>query len=54
MVVTNQNLIEEELKRKLNSVNACCHSVQNVLRNEEIDNLLSSSDMIRKRDGQDM
>jgi hypothetical protein len=29
--VTNQNLIEEELKRRLNSGNACYHSVQNLL-----------------------
>jgi hypothetical protein len=31
MTVTNQNLIQEEIKRKLNSGNACCHSVQNLL-----------------------
>jgi hypothetical protein len=30
-VVTNQNLIPEEIKRRLNSVNACYHSVQNLL-----------------------
>jgi hypothetical protein len=29
--VTNQNLIEEEIKRRLNSGNACHHSVQNLL-----------------------
>jgi hypothetical protein len=29
--VTNQNLILEELKRRLNSGNACYHSVQNLL-----------------------
>jgi hypothetical protein len=29
--VTNQYLIQEELKRKLNSGNACYHSVQNLL-----------------------
>jgi hypothetical protein len=29
--VTNQNLIQEEIKRRLNSGNACCHSVQNLL-----------------------
>jgi hypothetical protein len=28
MTVTNQNLIEEEIKRRLNSGNACYHSVQ--------------------------
>jgi hypothetical protein len=29
--VTNQNLIQEEIKRRLNSRNACYHSVQNLL-----------------------
>jgi hypothetical protein len=29
--VTNQNLIQEEIKRRLNSGNACYHSVQNLL-----------------------
>jgi sorting nexin-29 len=29
--VTNQNLIHEEIKRRLNSVNTCYHSVQNLL-----------------------
>jgi hypothetical protein len=29
--VTNQNLIQEEIKRILNSSNACYHSVQNIL-----------------------
>jgi hypothetical protein len=28
---TNQNLIQEEVKRRLNSGNACCHLVQNPL-----------------------
>jgi ribosomal protein S2 len=27
--ITNQNLIQEEIKKKLNSVNACYHSFQN-------------------------
>jgi hypothetical protein len=31
ITVTNQNLIEEEIKRRLNSGNACYHSVQNLL-----------------------
>jgi hypothetical protein len=31
MTVTNQNLIQEEIKRKLNSGNACYHSIQNLL-----------------------
>jgi sorting nexin-29 len=29
--VTNQNLIQEEIKKRLNSGNACSHSVQNLL-----------------------
>jgi hypothetical protein len=29
--VTNQNFIKEEIKRRLNSGNACYHSVQNLL-----------------------
>jgi hypothetical protein len=29
--VTNQNLNQEEIKRRLNSGNACYHSVQNIL-----------------------
>jgi hypothetical protein len=29
--VTNQNLIQKEIKRKLNLGNACCHSLQNIL-----------------------
>jgi hypothetical protein len=30
-IVTNQNLIQEGIKRKLNSCDACYHSVQKVL-----------------------
>jgi hypothetical protein len=29
--VTNQNLIHEEIKSRLNSGNACYHSIQNIL-----------------------
>jgi hypothetical protein len=29
--ITNQNLIQEEIKRRLNSGNACYHSVRNLL-----------------------
>jgi hypothetical protein len=29
--VTNQNLVQEEIKRRLNSGNACYHSIQNLL-----------------------
>jgi hypothetical protein len=31
MTVTNQNLIQGEIKRGLNSSNACYHSIQNLL-----------------------
>jgi hypothetical protein len=31
VTVSNQNLIQEEIKRILNSDNACYHSVQNLL-----------------------
>jgi hypothetical protein len=31
MAVTDQNFIQEEMKRRLNSGNACYHSVQNLL-----------------------
>jgi hypothetical protein len=29
--ITNENLIQEEIKRRLNSGNAYCHSAQNIL-----------------------
>jgi hypothetical protein len=29
--ITDQNLIQEEIKRRINSGNACYHSVQNLL-----------------------
>jgi hypothetical protein len=32
--ITNQNLIEEEIKRRLNSGNACSHPVQNLLSSQ--------------------
>jgi hypothetical protein len=31
LTVTNQNLIQEEIKGRLNLNNVCCHSVQNIL-----------------------
>jgi hypothetical protein len=31
MRVTNKNLIQEKIKRRMNSGNACCNSVQNLL-----------------------
>jgi hypothetical protein len=43
--VTNQNLIKEEIKRRLNSGNACYHSVQN---------LLSSCLLSKKCEGQNI
>jgi hypothetical protein len=44
MTVTNQNLIQEEFKRRLNSGNACYHSIQNLLSSR----LLSKKVKIRK------
>jgi hypothetical protein len=41
--VTNQNLIQEKIKRRLNSGNDCYHSVQNLLSSR----LLSKSVKIR-------
>jgi hypothetical protein len=41
--VTNQNLIQEKIKRRLNSGNACYHSVQNLLSSR----LLSKNVKIR-------
>jgi hypothetical protein len=43
MTVTNENLIQEEIKRRLNSGNACYHSVQNLLSSR----LLSKNVRIR-------
>jgi hypothetical protein len=34
--VTNQNLIQDEIKRRLNSDNACYHSVQNRLSSRRL------------------
>jgi PP-loop superfamily ATP-utilizing enzyme len=41
--VTNQNLIQEDIKKSLNSCNACYHSVQNLLSSR----LLSKNVKIR-------
>jgi hypothetical protein len=41
--VTNQNFIQEEIKRRLNSRNACYHSVQNLLSSR----LLSKNAKVR-------
>jgi hypothetical protein len=41
--VTNQNLIQEEIKRRLSSGNACYHSVQNLLSSR----LLSKNQKMR-------
>jgi hypothetical protein len=43
MTVTNQNLIQEESKRRFNLGNACYHSVQNLLSSR----LLSKNVKIR-------
>jgi hypothetical protein len=43
LTVTNQNLIEEEIKRTLDSGNACYHSLQNLLSSR----LLSKNIKIR-------
>jgi hypothetical protein len=43
MTVTNQNLIQEKIKRRLNSDNACYHSAQNLLSSR----LLSKNIKIR-------
>jgi hypothetical protein len=40
--VTNQNLIQEEIKRRLNTGNACYHSVQNVLSSRLLSKKLKS------------
>jgi hypothetical protein len=42
-IITNQNLIQEEIKRRLNSGNACYYSVQNLLSSR----LLSKNVKIR-------
>jgi hypothetical protein len=41
--ITNQNLIQVDIKRRLNSGKACCHSVQNLLSSR----LLSKNIKIR-------
>jgi hypothetical protein len=38
--VTNQNLIQEEIKRRLSSDNACYHSVQNLLSSRLLSKIL--------------
>jgi hypothetical protein len=40
MRVTNQNLIQEEIKRRLDSGNACSHSVQNFLSSRLLSKIL--------------
>jgi hypothetical protein len=39
MTVTNQNLVEKEIKSRLNSDNSCYHSVQNILSSWLLTNL---------------
>jgi hypothetical protein len=38
--VTNQNIIQEEIKRRMNSGNACYHSVQNLLSSRLLSNIV--------------
>jgi hypothetical protein len=40
MTVRNQNLIQEEIRRKLNSGNACYHSVHNILSSHLLSRIL--------------
>jgi hypothetical protein len=40
MIVINQNLIQEEIKRRLNSGNACYHSIQNLLSSRQLSKIL--------------
>jgi hypothetical protein len=42
MTVTNQNLIQDEIKRRLSSSNACCNSVQNILSSRLLSKNLKS------------
>jgi hypothetical protein len=35
--VTNQNLMQEEIKRRLNSGNACYHSVQSLVVSSDVE-----------------
>ena len=44
MTITNQNSIQEEIKSRLKSGNACCHSVQHILSSS----LLSKNIKIKK------
>jgi hypothetical protein len=39
MTVTNKNLTQEKIKRRLNSSNACYHSIQNLLSSRLVKNL---------------
>jgi hypothetical protein len=39
-ILTNQNPIHEEIKSRLNSGNACCHSVQNLLSSSLLNNTI--------------
>jgi hypothetical protein len=44
-ILTNQNLIHDEIKHRLNWGNACCYSVQNLLFSD----LLSKNVKIKKK-----
>ena len=36
MTLTNQNFTHEDIKKRLNSVNACNHSLQNILSSRSV------------------
>jgi hypothetical protein len=46
--VTNQNLIQGEIKRRLNSGNACYHSVQSLLSSRLLSKNLKKSEYTRR------
>ncbi|PNF17080.1 hypothetical protein B7P43_G16107 [Cryptotermes secundus] len=49
--ITNQNLIQEEIKRRFNSGNACYHSVQNLLSSHLLSqNIKDWIDLTQDRD----
>jgi hypothetical protein len=48
--ITNRNLIQEEIKRRLNSDNGCYHSVQNLLSSRQLSKNIKVSDGNRTRD----
>jgi hypothetical protein len=41
MIITNQNLIQEDIKRRLNSGNVCYHSGQNLLSSRLLSRIIN-------------